>query len=648
MTGALFLLAYLAAGIMILRLMLPRQPLVARVWLGLSLGVFMMMWLPALVAFFRPYDALGQGLSLLILAALCGLSFLLRSKEAPAKFSDSDRRAIRLLLWFALPMGLLGVYLQHTHVLRPAAEGALNVGQSTYGDLPLHLAIATSLEGRTLPADYSILPGTLLAYPFLANSLATSFLALGWGLREAMIIPGTIMMVVVFSGYLILALRACESRRGAVLAFLFVFLNGGLGFLYAFDMAGVSLGHTGDNQLQQGLWLERLNNIVNGWYQTPANHAEFSTYNLRWSNIVADMLIPQRTFLAGWAVLMPCLYLLIDGMKGKEAKPRRWALLGLMAGGLPLIHTHSFLALGLMSAAWFIHTLVKKRPLVPWLIYGLMAAALALPQLITFTFRQSGQAGFLKLHFNWVNNLNGAGLQDGYLWFYLKNIGLPLLLVIFSLFEKNPWHKRLLLGAGAIWLVAEFILFQPNPYDNNKLLYVAWALMAIPAADYAVLLYRRMKCVPARPLMAAMAAILMFTTGILALVREAVSDYTMFSREDVALAEYVKETTPRNSRFVTGFQHINPVSSLAGREIVAGPDLWLYFHGFDTRERQEAIKAFYRDPVVNRDVPARYGADYVLLGPQERTLGGDKQALNTLYEMVYDEGGYTLYQVPEG
>ena len=44
MTGALFLLAYLAAGIIILRLMLPRQPLVARVWLGLSLGVFMMMW----------------------------------------------------------------------------------------------------------------------------------------------------------------------------------------------------------------------------------------------------------------------------------------------------------------------------------------------------------------------------------------------------------------------------------------------------------------------------------------------------------------------------------------------------------------------------------------------------------------------------
>ncbi len=56
---------------------------------------------------------------------------------------------------------------------------------------------------------------------------------------------------------------------------------------------------------------------------------------------------------------------------------------------------------------------------------------------------------------------------------YLKNIGLPLLLVLFSLFEKNPWHKRLLLGSLVILIPAELVLFQPNAYDNNKLLYVA-------------------------------------------------------------------------------------------------------------------------------------------------------------------------------
>lgn len=647
MTGAAFLLAYLLAGCMILRCLLPRQPLAARLWLGLSLGVFLMMWLPALAAFLRPYDAAGQGLSLLPLAALCGAAFGLRSRETPAKPTDGDRRDLRLLLMFALPLSLLGAYLQHSHVLRPV-DGALHVGQSTYGDLPLHLGIAASLEGRTLPADYSILPGTRLAYPFLADSLATSFLTLGWDLRAAMIVPGSLMMALVFSGYLILAQRACKTRRAAALAFLFVFVNGGLGFLYAFDMAGVSLGSAGQNQLQQGRWLERLSNILGGWYQTPANHAEFSRYNLRWSNLVADMLIPQRTFLAGWAVLLPCLYLTIDGMKGEDGETRRWALAGLLAGGLPLIHTHSFLALALCSAAWFIRDLLRKKPARPWLCYGILASVLALPQLAAFTLRQSSQEGFLRLHFNWVNNLGGAGLQDGYLWFYLKNIGLPLLLVIFSLFEKNPWHKRLLLGALLIWLPAEFILFQPNPYDNNKLFYAAWALMAIPAADYAAGLHARLRALPARPLMAAMAAVMMFLTGALALIRETLSDYAMFSREDVALAQYVKENLPRSGRVVTGFQHINPVSSLAGREIVAGPDLWLYYHGFDTKERQAALRAFYQDPAAHREVPARYGAGYVLLGPQERALGGSRQALDALFEPVYDAGGYILYRVPEG
>jgi len=644
--GALFLLVYLSGGLWIIRCLLPRQRVLPRLWLGLSLGMFLLMWLPALVAFLRPFDATAQWLSFTGLFALCLAAFLLRSKSPLVKSSQEDRKDLRLLLLFALPLSLLGAFLQYTHVLRPV-EGALHVGQSTYGDLPLHLAIATSLEGKTLPADYSILPGTLLGYPFLADSLATSFLTLGFSLRDAMVIPACLLMALVLWGYWLLARRACASRGAACLAFLFLFLNGGLGFLYAFDMAGVSLGSSGQNQLQQGQWLERLANIFQGWYQTPANHAEFSTYNLRWSNLVADLLVPQRTFLAGWAVLLPCLYLIVDGMKSQARDLRPWALTGLLAGGLPLIHTHSFLALALCSAAWFVHSLTRKKPVLPWLVYGGTALLLSLPQLLFFTFRQSGQEGFLRFHFNWVNNLSGFGLQDGFLWFYLKNIGLPLLLLIFSLFEKNPWHKRLLLGALFIWIPAELVLFQPNSYDNNKLLYVAWALAAIPAADYAVLSYQRLKAVPARPLMAVLAAFMMFTSGLLALVREAVSDYPMFSWEDIALADFVKENTAPDSRFVTGFQHINPISSLTGREIIVGPDLWLHFHGFDTGERQAALRAFYQSPRANGDVPVRYGADYILLGHEERRLGGSEAALDPLYEVVYEADGYTLYRVPE-
>ena len=590
MAGLLLLLLYLAAGLFIVRCLLPRQSPWVRAWLGLSLGLFLMMWLPALIAFLRPFDALTQWLSLLPLALIAFLAWRLRD-ATPLKAADAeDHKTLTLLLALALPLGLLGLYLQHTHVLRPE-DGALFTGQATYGDLPLHLSIVTSLEGRTLPADYSILPGLRLGYPFLADSLSTSLL-----------LPGAVMMALVFSGYVLLARRVCGTPGAAALAALFVFLNGGLGFLYAFDMLGVSLGQAGQNQLQQGQWLERLQNILQGWYQTPANHAEFTRYNLRFSNLVADMLLPQRTFLAGWAVLLPCLYLL----------------------------------------------LVKREKTTPYLLYGGVAALLALPQLLLFTFGQAGQGGFLRLQFNWVNNPGGGGLQDLYPWFYLKNIGLPFLLALFAMMEKDAFRRRLFLGAFAIFVVAELVLFQPNEYDNNKLFYVWWALCAMPAADYAVTLHGRLKGLRARPLIAGLAAVLMFASGALALAREALSDYRMFSAEDAAVARFARDGTPRDSRFVTATQHLNPISSLAGREIVCGPDLWLYYHGFDTQARQEDLRAFFADPEKNGGVPLRYGAGYILLGPYERALGGSAEALDALFELVYENPEYRVYRVPEG
>jgi hypothetical protein len=473
-------------------------------------------------------------------------------------------------------------------------------------------------------------------------------MVLGLPLRAAVVLPGAVMMGLVFSGFLLLARRACGSPRAAALATLFVFLNGGLGFLYAFDLAGVSLGAPESNQLQQGVWLERLQNILQGWYQTPANHAEFHYYNLRWSNLIADMLLPQRTFLAGWTILLPCLYLLVDLQKSQQKDLRQIQLLGLLAGGLPLIHTHSFLALGLLSAGMLALDLLRRQPVKPWLLYGGLAVLLALPQLLLFTFEQTSSGNFIRFQFNWVNNLYGRGLLDGYLWFYIKNIGLPFLLALFALLEKDAWHRKLFSGALMIVLVAELILFQPNEYDNNKLFYVAWALCAMPAADYAFVLYDRLRGLRARPLMAGLAVLAMFLSGALALAREAVSDLQMFSREDVRLADYIREETAPDARFITGTQHLNPVSSLAGREIVVGPDLWLYFHGFDTSQRQDDLLAFYRDPAAARQVPARYGADYILLGGYEREMGGRREELAELFELVYEQDGYLIFKVPQG
>lgn len=654
MAGVLYLAVFVLAGIYIVRLLLPGQQAVYRLWLGTSFGVFLLMWLPALVAFVLSFSVTGHLLALPALAALVGCAWLARDqKTALRRFDKEDAKVLRLLLFTAVPLTLLGAYLQWTHYLRPS-QRALHTGQSTYGDLPLHLGIITSLRDVRFPADYSILPGQQLSYPFLSDSLSTSFLLLGMGLRAALVFPGTLMMALVFSGYALLASRMASSRRAAALATLLLFLNGGLGFLYSLDMLGTSLGGSGLRELQQGVFGDRLRTILEGWYQTPANHAEFGTYNLRWSNIVADMLVPQRSFLGGWTVLLPCIFLLYDSIAREGQNLRAMSLLGLMAGGLPLLHTHSFLALGLLSAGWLAYSLLRRKPLLPWLLYALIALALAAPQLFLFTFRQaSASETFLRFQFNWVNNPSGTGLRDGYLWFYLKNIGLPFALLLLSLFEKNTRYRMIFSGAFVIFVTAELILFQPNEYDNNKLFYVWYALCAVPIAETALSLWERLKGLRARPLVAATACVIFFASGSLSIARECLSDYRMFSREDVRVAEYVEVNTQADAVFLCWTQHINPVSALAGRRIVCGPALWLYYHGFDLSAREEDIRAFYADPAGRADVLLKYDVGYILVGPNERAaLRIDEAALGALFERVYpqegDSGDTLIFRRPEG
>ena len=185
--------------------------------------------------------------------------------------------------------------------------------------------------------------------------------------------------------------------------------------------------------------------------------------------MIADLMIPQRTLLGGWCMVLPCFYLLFcsfaRNIREERGGIRPLVMLGVWGGALPLIHTHSFLALGLCSAGWMAHDLIHEKQtrrmlLKQYLLYAAIAVVLAAPQLILFTFRQafSGQAGngFLSFHFNWVNNDSDGGLalKDLYFWFYIKNIGLPFIALVLALFERDPVNRRLFAGALPIILAA--------------------------------------------------------------------------------------------------------------------------------------------------------------------------------------------------
>ena len=550
-----------------------------------------------------------------------------------------------------LPLTILSAYLQYTHVMRVGADGSWNVGQSTYGDLPMHLSFITGLKNAAFPAEYPFYPGHQLSYPFLADSLSTSFYLMGWSLQAATTVPATLMMALCYMGVMLLAREMTAGKKTIVLAALLFFLNGGLGFLYDFDQAAGLQNFVG-----------RLRNILEGYYKTPTNQPDPN--NLRWSNVIVDLMVPQRTLLGGWCMAIPCFYLLYTAFAPETRRAgdtRATVLLGIWAGALPLIHTHSFLALGLCTAGMMVYDLIHDKArwqlLRQYLLYGGIAVVLAAPQLFGFTFAQAFQdAGaegggntFLKFQFNWVNNPGGSGMRDFYLWFYVKNIGLPVIALILALCERNARHRRIFAGALAIILAAETIRFQPNEYDNNKLLYLAWMLCCMIVADWCAMIWRRMKGLRARPVIAVMLAVVTFLSAGLTIWRECVSDYQAFSTGAVQVGEFARDETEEGSLFLTGTHHLNPVASIGGRRIVCGPDLWLYYHGFDTTERKLDIRRFYTDPAGNTDVLTKYDVDYILVSSYERSdYIIDYDALNEMYTVVFENGEATVYAVPEG
>lgn len=832
LAGIVFFAFFLVGGLMIARYWLPRRRPLTRWYAGASVGLFLMLWLPVLWANVATFSITAHLLSLLTLLLLVMAAYLTRDRHARVRFTEEDRRMLRAVLTVVVPLTLLAGWLEYTHSIRLAADGTYHVGQSTYGDLSLHLAITTSAIDAQFPLQNSLMVGATMAYPYLSDTFASTFYLLGMGLPAAMAFTGTVMCASVFTGYALFCAQLAR-RRGAVwLAVCLLFLNGGLGFIYTLS------GTVESGAVSTTVW-DNLYNVMTGYYQTPTNQP--NPNNLRWVNIICDMLVPQRGILGGWTMLMPVLLLVVPPLaRRRRHTPREMILAGMIAGGMPLLHTHSFLALALASFGFCLYAVLtapKKRRMEafqPFLLYGGVAVALALPQLILFTFVQATASDhFLRFQFNWCNNRGGNGLVDPYFWFYIKNIGLPYLLILLALFqrrrgdlrdeagrasaltdglyvaepaeikpvaaseakpsdtaetqpasvpataaisarsaeavteeeeapetpgslfagdmpaygetrriaelppkeeENRPYLKPLppeklrvaafspedddrvgvmravtgqsgpepsrrpffselfhyhadeaaeaeararlttpgepetcfadqppardwvrqnrLLAAGAflILLIAELIIFQPNEYDNNKLIYV-WFLLCLPmAADYGLEIFAKLRGLGGRRVLAALCLVTLFLSAGLTVAREVVSDYQAYGTEDIAVADFVKGNTPEHSVFLTGNEHLNPVASLAGRTIVCGSDLYLYYHGFNTTARKQAVKAFYEAPADNLTLLAEYGIEYVYVGPSERyNYAVDTSALDELLTRVYASDGdnYLIYAVPD-
>lgn len=617
-----FFLSYLICGFLLSRKLFYKETCLVQATLGLSLSLLLLMWLPALCAIFFKFTPFAHLTSLILLFFLTfSVLFLLRKRKQPSV--PSSMRLIPYALCVGLAM-LISAYLLHTHIILQNENGAFITGQSCYGDMCMHLGFISSLATQQFfPPQYSIQIGTAVGYPFLCDSVSASLYQLGSSLRLSYILPMLPALFVVFSSFYLLAYRYLKSDAACVIAFLLFFVGGGLGLTYFLDGLRTDPGN--------------FTRIFTAFYETPMNNV---TKNVLWVNIICDMLLPQRATLFGWSLLFPALYLLYAAFEEEETV--YFYPLGLWAGAMPLVHTHSFLALFAISVPLCLSFFIRKRQifiktLLLVLPYPVLACVLALPQLILFTLPQAAGEQFVRLGFNWVNR------DDAYLWFYIKNCGLPLFFLV-PAFLSMKKERRFALCTLPLWAVCEFLIFQPNPYDNNKLLFVCWMILCMLVAKCMCSLYFSCKEKGLRLAFAVPILFFCLLGGVLTLGREAVSEYEVFSKEDVKAAEYIIQNTEPDAIFLTNDNHNNTVAALTGRNIVIGSPSYLYYHGVYDEERYEEQQAMLTQYGALALYKEKYRISYVYISNTERANGAD-EALFSDYPIFYQNESVTIFKV---
>ena len=631
------------------------------------------------------------GLIGFVLASLIGLTFtsititsivlllpflILRSKEQRQAVrsdlrvaSQTIRRNLRkpsapavgYFLFYAGAAIILWLVFDRAMIETPdgLATGLLN----NFGDLPFHLSVITSFAfGNNFPPEDPSYSGVRFTYPFLTDFVSAIFVRCGASLRESMFLPNFIVALS-FVGLLHRwALVLVKNRLAAVVTPLLVFLNGGFGWVLLWEAAKGS--ETG---------------LLGALTSLPPSVTIIPDTTWRWGNAISTLLVPQRGMLLGLplAVIVFTQWWLSEergkqgnggtGKGGKKTRQKerhpsvsgtrslpllpgspfppsvtRMMAAGLVAGLLPLVHAHSFVVVMGVGAC----IALLQRRWRDWVAFFLCASIVALPQLWWSTHNSAVDAAtFFDWHFGWDRGTENT------VWFWFKNTGLFIPLLLLAIFWRGENYlisRRLLvyyLPFTLCFIVPNLVKLAPWVWDNIKVLYYWW----LASAPLVALLLARLwhKRGLRRGLALVLFACLTLAGGLdVASIVVRSTGYGVFDDRGIAFAELIKRQTDPRSLIVHAPVHNHP-SFLTGRRSLMGYPGHIWTHGLEFAPREGEIRRIYAGAPDAEELLRKYGASYIVVGPQERNVTNVNDQFFSRFTKVGEVGDYRLYKIAQ-
>jgi hypothetical protein len=547
-----------------------------------------------------------------------------------------------------------------SHTFYERAGGVYSGGSAWY-DMSFHAALATSfIYGDNFPPAYTPLSGEPLLYPFMPDLHAAALMASGLSLRAAMLataLPLALACVGIFYSF---ALRVARSVAAATLATFLFLLNGGLGFVEFFRD-----------------WRRSGQSFSVFWGALGVNYANLWARGIHWTNIITDTFLPQRASLYGLSAGLMILTLFAVVWRGwhcesderdceldehesravsdsssntqtpdgkrlsenpqsaiRDSQSACLLVAGVLAGLLPLFHTHTYIAVCLVSL--FLFALSPRRA---WLIFWTPAVLLAAPHLLSLARHAATTEGIVRLQPGWM-----GGDAPFFPIYLLRNFGVPLLIGGLAWLTATRAWKSFYLAFVLLFAFSLVVVVSPNLFDNGKLTYYWHALNSVFVAAWLVRLARARRMRLAGASLAVLLTLLCVLTGLVALQAESHANARLFTDEEATAARFIREKTDARSLFLTAPVFNQPALCLAGHPVVRGATDWLWAHGYEFREREADVRAIYAGRAGALELLRYYGVDYVYLGEAERSeLHADQSFFESNFNAAYRSPSVTIY-----
>lgn len=519
-------------------------------------------------------------------SALC-TKRLLRTLSRP--------RNDQLLLWgheLALLVGLLLVgFLLAFFGWGETNDGTIRAMSGAWGDGPLHTLNAEAFRIRHGPdLSFPAFAGESFHEPFGYDFVAAMLREAGFTVGGAFALPAAGLLACLLG----VAAHLAGKFGSAAKRFLSIIVQTGI-LLFGFGGLQWAVMAFRNKTWSPGVFF--------GIHQ-PA-WAKIEELGLVWDSHLNTFSSQKHLLLAAAFLLVLVMILLESYQRPPRETPARTLLIFSIATGmLPLFHTHGFLAAGLIWLTVF--ALTRSRQ-VFWL--GILALVLAFPTIL-WQARLFGREGFLSFTPGWM----GGGVF-GWIALWAINLGvfLPLIAIAArrAVSTKNRSALIALVPAGALFVLANVVQFQPYRWDNFKLFLLAWLLL-LPLV---VAEMNRWRFVGASIAGWGLVFVMSLTTlADLATHFRFRATYPVYTSADRAVGRRLDAELPRDAVVLahTDTAHNHPLT-LIGRTLVAGYGGWLWTRNYAWAERSALLDAVWSaEPAQFCALAARFGITHVV------------------------------------